>query len=796
MFQDLRYALRSLRKSPGFTAATVLTLALGIGANTAIFSVVNAVLLKSLPYKAADRLVIVYTSKPGSPRDFVSQLDLDDWRAMTTSFSGLASSVPQSVNLTGRDEPERIVGDFVSANFFSVIDVQPALGRLFLPGEDRPGAERVAVLTDSLWHNHFGGDPSIVGRSLIFNGEPYTVAGVLPPGFVLTPWDVDVFLPAYKYPNYTLDRASAIGAVFGRLAPGVSLTQAQTEMNGVTERLASAYPASNKNHGALLVPLKEVTISEIRPTVIALAAAVAFVLLIGCANVAGLLMTRIVGKQAERAIRLALGASRGRLISHVLAEALVIAAAGGALGLIAAFWGIDALARAAVDYMPSGTRLALDGTVAAFTFGVSLATALLVAALPAWQGSGARPLQEARGSGSGAARNPARNLLVVAEVALALILLVGAGLTIKSLLELGRANRGFDAHNVLTMEYRLPRNKYASGAAQTRFHEQVVARIQAVPGVIAASSVRAVPLRGNGQNVDFLLGDRPEPAAGERPRGLFNAADPYFFSTMRIGLLRGRVFTEHDQAGSAKVAVINQTLALRYFTDRDPIGQVIRIPGQGVDLTAEIVGVVDDVKQFSPADPRSPQIYGVLAQNPFVFTSLAVRTAGDPMLLVNDIRQALWQVDKDQPVWGIRTMEWRLASLAAPRQFVATMLGGYAALALLLASIGIFGVVSYVVSQRTAEIGIRMALGARPSDIARLVLGHGLSMALIGIGIGVAGAAWLARYLRSELYAVSPFDPRVYAMVAALLALVATVACLIPARRAISIDPVEALRRE
>jgi putative ABC transport system permease protein len=403
MFTDLRYALRSLRKSPGFTAATVLTLALGIGANTAIFSVVNAVLLKPLPYKGPDRLTIVYTSNPGTQRDFVSQLDLDDWRAMAKSFTGLASSVPQSVNLTGGDEPERIVGSFVSANFFSVIDVQPALGRLFLPGEDRPGAERVAVLTDGLWHGHFGGDPSIVGRSLIFNGEPYTVAGVLPAGFVLTPWDVDVFLPACKYPNYTLDRASAIGAVFGRLAPGVSLTQAQTEMNGVTSRLAAAYPASNKNRGAVVVPLQEVVVSEIRPVVVALAAAVAFVLLIGCANVAGLLMTRMVGRAQERAIRLALGASRRRLIYDVVAEALILAITGGALGLIAATWGIDALSRAAADYLPAGTKLTMNGTVAAFTFGVSLLTALLVAALPAWQGSGARSLHEARGSGSGAA---------------------------------------------------------------------------------------------------------------------------------------------------------------------------------------------------------------------------------------------------------------------------------------------------------------------------------------------------------------------------------------------------------
>jgi putative ABC transport system permease protein len=796
MLQDLRYAIRSLRRSPGFTAATVLTLALGIGANTAIFSVVSAVLLKPLPFKDAGRLTIVYTSKPGSPRDFVSQPDLDDWRAQSKSFTGLASSVPQSVNLTGGDEPERIVGSFVSANFFSVIDVQPALGRVFLPGEDHPGTERVAVLTDALWHNHFGGDRSILGRSVNLNGEPYTVVGVLPPGFVFLPWDADVYLPAYKYPNYTLDRASAIGAVFGRLAPGVSTALAQTEMNGIAARLASAYPASNRDRGALIVPLKEIVVAESRPMVLALTAAVAFVLLICCANVAGLLMTRMVGRQSERTIRLALGASRIRLMAHVLAEAIVISVSGGFLGLLAANWGIEALSRAAADYLPPGTIPALNGTVVAFTLGVSLLTALFVAALPAWQGSAARPLSDARGSGSGAARNPARNVLVVAEVALALILLVGAGLTIKSLSELGRAHPGFDAHNLLTMEYRLPRNKYANGAEQTRFHEQVAAKIQAVPGVIAASSVRAVPLRGNGQTVDFLLGDRPEPPASERPRGLFNAVDSYYFSTMRIPLLRGRVFDAHDQADATKVAVINQTLARRYFDERDPIGQMIRIPGQQVNLTAEIVGVVGDVKQFSPADAPSPQIYGTIAQNPFIFTSLAVRTARDPMLLVNDIRRALWEIDKDQPVWGIRTMEWRLAALAAPRQFVAAMLGGYAALALLLASIGIFGVVSYVVSQRTAEIGIRMALGARPAQIARLVRGHGLSMVLIGIAIGVAGAAWLARYLEGQLYAVSPFDPRVYATVAGLLALVASAACMIPARRAVSIDPVDALRRE
>ena len=426
MIQDLRYAIRSLRKSPGFTVATVLTLALGIGANTAIFSVVNAVLLRPLPFKDADRLVQVWGTSPGSKRDFVSQPDLDDWRAMTRSFSGLAASSPQSVNLTGGDEPERVIGDFVSADFFPVLDVQPALGRLFLPGEDRPGAERVAVLTDSLWHNRFGGDPAIVGKSLNFNGEPYTVAGILPPGFVFAPWDADVYLPIYKHPNFTLDRAAPVTGVFARLAPGVSPTQAQAEITAVAARLASAYPASNQNRGAMVVPLKEIVVADARPIVLALAGAVAFVLLIGCANVAGLLMTRMVGRERERAVRLALGASRGNLIAHVLAEALVIALAGGVIGLIAGIWGLEALSKAAADYLPPSTKLSLNGTVTAFTLGVSLITALLVAAMPAWQGSSAQPsLRDGRGAGSGATRNRARNLLVVGEVALALVVASG-----------------------------------------------------------------------------------------------------------------------------------------------------------------------------------------------------------------------------------------------------------------------------------------------------------------------------------------------------------------------------------
>ena len=794
MIRDIRYALRGLRKSPGFAAATVVTLALGIGANSAIFSVVNAVLLKPLPYKDPHQLTLIYTTAPGGIRNFVSEPDMEDWRASAQSFTGLAGLVPQSVNLTGGDTPDRVVGSFVSSNYFDVFEVNPALGRLFTSGEDKQGAALVAVLTDRLWHNHFGGDPNILGRKVLFNGEPFTVIGVLRPDFVDQPWDVDVYLPAFKYPNYSLDRGVPSAAVVGRLRPGVSLEQAQAEMNTVAARLAAAYPKTNRDRGALVVSLKEIVVSDLRPTVLALAGAVGFVLLIACANVAGLFAARMVTRERERAVRLALGASKAQLISYVLAEALVLAAVGAAVGLGLASWSVEAISKAIANQLPAGVHLSLDSGVLLFTAAIAILSALLIAAIPAWQSSKASALREGRGAGSGAARNRVRGVLASAEIAMAMILLTGAGLTMKSLLELGRARTGFDPQNLMTFEYRLPRAKYPGDAAQIEFHRQVIEQIRAVPGVIAATSVRAVPLGGNGETDDFFRTDRPEPPPAERPRGLFNAADPYFFETMRIPLLRGRVFNEHDSADSAKVIVINQTLATLYFGDRDPLGQHLRVPAQ--KLVAQIVGVVGDVKQFSPEDKAVPQIYGALAQNPFVFTSVAVRTAGNPGPLMNEIRRAVWRVDKDQPMWKMRTMDTKLAMLAGPREFVTSLLSGYAGLALLLASIGIFGVISYSVSQRTAEIGIRMALGAQPADVARMILSQGVGLTLGGVAAGLVAAAWLARLLRAQLFAVSPLDPAVYAIVAALLAVVALAACLVPVRRAMRVDPVDALRHD
>ena len=795
MLQDLRYAVRTLIKSPGFTAATVLTLALGIGANSAIFSVVNTVLLKPLPYDRPDQLVAIFSRDAQGQRQYVTQPDLDDWRTMSRSFTTLGSYVGQSVNLTGLDEPQRVLGVFVSSDFFSALGVQPASGRLFLPGEDRQGAERVAVLSDRVWHSRLGGDKTIVGKSINFNGEPYTVVGILPTGFVFPAMDADVYLPAFKYPNYSLDRAQTSCAVIGRLRPDASVAAGQAELNTVAARLAASYPASNKGRGVEVISLKETVISDLRPSIVALAGAVGFVLLIGCANVASLLVARMVSRERERAVRVALGASRGQLISHVLAETLVLAATGGGLGLLLGAWSVPEISRTIASYLPSGVVVALDPVVILFTAGVSLVTALLVAVIPAWQSSRSKSLREGRGSGAGAGRNRARSVLVVAEVALALVLLVGSGLMIKSFVELSRVTPGFDTHNLLTLAYRVPRNKYPSGAAQTEFHRQVVEKIQAVRGVVSATSARAVPLAGNGNMVDFVLTDRPEPGAAQRPRALLNMADENFFGAMRIPVLRGRVFTEHDQANGPMVAVINQTLARRYFADHDPIGQRLRFPGLN-NATPEVIGVVGDVKQFSLSDPASPQIYGALAQNPFIFTSLAVRTTGDPLQLVNEIRRAIWQVDKDQPVWSVHSFDEILATQSRPRQLVTWMLGGYAAVALLLASIGIFGVVSYAVSQRTGEIGVRMALGARPRHVAGLVLRQGFAMAVLGVVIGAGAAAWLSRYLTSQLYAVSRLDPIVYGSVAALLTLVALSACLIPVRRAMRVDPVTALRHE
>ena len=795
MLHELRYAFRTLRQSPAFTIATVLTLALAIGGNSAIFSVVNTVLLKPLPIDREGRLTSVFGRTPQGQQDWVSQPDLADWRAAARSFDGIASWVPQSVNLTGLERPQRIGGMFVSADFLPLLGVTPALGRGFAAGEDRTGGKLVAVIANGLWRSRFGGDAGVVGRKADFNGEPYTIIGVLPPGFLFPYFNADVLLPAWRYPNYSLDRAQTNCGALARLRPGTSTQMAQTEMDGIAARLAAAYPASNKGRGATVVTMRDDLFDRRKPTVKALAGAVAFVLLIACANVAGLMIARRAARERERAVRVALGASRGDLFRQVLAETALLAGIGGAGGWLFAMWTIPPIAAIAAMFLPDGATIELDRATVLFTAAITVAAAVFLAVIPAWQGGGLETLRGTRGAGSGAAKNRTRSVLVAAEIVLALVLLAGAGLMVRSLAALGRTETGFDTQNLMMMAYRVPRTKYATGAQQVEFHRQVIEKIKAVPGVINAASVRAVPLGDNGSFATFLMTDRPEPPLAERPRGLLNFADPNFFATMRIPVLRGRVFTEHDQPGAPYVVVINQTLARRYFADRDPVGQQLRLPDS--NQTAEIIGVVGDIKHFDLREPAAPQIYGALAQNPFVFTSVAVRTAGNPLRFAEAIRQAAWEVDKDQPVWSVHTFAEVLQNLRGgiPR-LMTVMFEAYAAMALLLAAIGIFGLVSYTVGQRTGEIGIRVALGAQPVDVIKLILRQGITLVFAGIITGAAAAAWLSQYLKSLIYAVSPLDPAAYGAGAALLAAVALAACLLPARRALRVNPVDALRQE
>ncbi|MGC2656658.1 MAG: ABC transporter permease [Bryobacteraceae bacterium] len=793
LWQDIRYAAQTLLKSPGFTAATVLTLALGIGANSAIFSIVDGVLLRPLALARPDQLIEVFSRDAQGHRQFVSQPDLDDWRTMTHSFNNLASWTGQSVNLTGVEQPERLSGMFVSSNFFPVLEVTPAIGRGFTRGEDRIGGQRVAIISDALWRARFAADRNVLDRTIRLNDEPYTIVGVLPSSFVFPLDDADVYLPAFKYPNYSLVRGQTSCAVIGRLRDGVSIASAQAEMQTVAARLAAAYPASNKGQSALVVSFQGDIVADRRPSLIALAGAVAFVLLIACTNVASLLIARMIARGRERAVRIALGASQLRMISHVLAETLLLAGAGGIFGLLFCFWSVPHIASAIAVHLPYGTKIGLDSTVVLFTLLVSSIAALLIASIPALQSLNVNTLRT-RTEGAGTGKNRARGMLVVCEIALALVLLVGAGLMIKSFSELGREKPGFDPDNLVTLAYRVPRTKYPAAAQQAEFHREVVAKIKALPGVIAATSVRAAPLAGNGNSAEFILTNQPQPPISQRPQALLNFADPNFFAAMRIPLLKGRAFSEHDQADSEYVLVINRTLAREYFNNRDPIGQHLTLPQ--LQRTGEIVGVVGDVKQYTLADPPAPQVYGALAQNPFLFTSLAVRTVGDPLKMANAIQSAIWQVDKNQPVWSVMSFDEILSRQSHLRRLITTLLEAYAGIALVLASIGIFGVISYSVSQRTAEIGVRVALGASRGDVTRLVLGQVMLMTAIGIAAGGGLAIWLSRYLRTQLYEVSPLDPAVYFAAALLLCGVAVLACVLPTRRAVKIDPMLALRYE
>jgi len=799
LFQDLRYGARTLMKNPAFTLAAVLTLALGIGANTAIFSVVNAVLLRPLPYEDPERLVMIYETNlaKGWPQFSVSPPNFADWSEQSRVFDGMTGFRGAAFNLTGVAEPERISGMFVSKRFFGMVGVRPLLGRTFTPDEDEPGKENRAVLAYGLWQRRFGGDLGIVGKPLTLNGDAYTVVGVMPAGFAL-PRDTEIWAPLSFRPGEMKQRGSHYMSVLARLKPGVTLETAQTEMSAIAGRLEKEYPDSNSGWGARVVPLLEQAVAGIRPALLTLLGAVGFVLLIACANVANLLLARAEARRREMAVRAALGAGRPRLIRQLLTECVLLALVGGGLGLLLAVWGIDALRALEPADLPRLKEIRVDLAVLGFTAAASLVTGLIFGLAPAIQISRTDlnvTLREGERGSGGSSRGRVRGALVVAEIALALVLLIGAGLHLRSLHELQGVDPGFDTANLLTMRVSLPGSKYSAGAQGVSFYRQALERLDGLPGVRSAAAVSSLPLSDYDLIFTFHVEGRPPLPPSEQVSADWHAVSRDYFRTMGIPLVRGRFFTERDDASAPRVAIINETMARRTWPGEDPIGRRISI-GIGPEALREVVGVVKDVKQSGLDADIAMQVYEPYPQQAWQSMFFVLRAESVPEDLSASARRAILDVDKDQPVFGIRTMDQILSGATAQRRFNMLLLCLFAAVALALAAVGVYGVIAYSVAQRTHEIGIRMALGAQRRDVLGMVARQGLPLAVMGIASGLAGAAAVTRLMTSLLFGVSATDPATVTATALLMAAVAALACYIPARRATKVDPMTALRCE
>ena len=796
--QDLRYGVRMLTKKPVFSIIAVVTLALGIGANTAIFSVVNAVLLRSLPYHNANKLVALSSTSSSGDRDGLSIPEAQDFQTRMQSLEDLTAFQSQSVNVTGGERPDRVRGAFVSANFFKVFDINPMVGRTFVEGEDARGGAKLAVVNEKIWRERLNGDKNVETKRLILNGEPYSVIGVVSAGFK-HPFDpdVEVWMPMGNFPGNTGQREARFLFGMGHLRPGVTLQQAQTEAATIASQLAQAYPKENTGRSANVEDFRNLIVRGVRPMLWLLFAAVGVILLIACANLANLLLARGLARQKEIAVRAALGASRWRLIRQLLTETTLIGLLGGVGGLLLAHWGLYALLKLPQNFVNT-KEATLDTRVLLFALAVSVITGWLFGLVPALQL--AKPelqsfLKEgARGSGEGSRWNRVRSAFVVAQVALSLLLLVSAGLLIRSFDKLLRVDVGFKTERLLSLEYRLPRNKYKEPIAQWNFHRQVVERLQEVPGVQSASLVRGLPFSGNGGTTTIVLPDREPPPKGMEPEVMFNTAMPTYFETIGIPLLKGRLFGNQDQANTPAVVVINQTMARRFWPNQDPLGKQIKLVQDGSVVT--VVGVVGDAKHYWLEEDQKPQMYDAYSQDPGIFATVVIRTTVEPLSLTEPVRQAIWKVDADQPMWKIRTVEFLVNRSTADRKFLMVLMGIFATLALVLTIIGLYGVISYLVNQRTQEIGIRMALGAQMRDIMRMVLRQGMVLVLTGVALGLAAAWMLTRLMSRLLYQVSATDPLTFAAIASLLVTVALLACYIPARRATKVDPMVALRYE
>jgi predicted permease len=804
LLQDLRYALRTLLNKPGFALIAVVTLALGIGASTAIFTVVDAALMRGLPYKSPDQLYHVWESTPQkefAQREF-SYPDYQDYQ-QNGVFDGIAAYTGGGAILSGRGEPERIFAPSATANFFSVLGVEPVIGRTFQPGEDKPGAPRVTILTYGMWQRSFGGDAGIIGQPLTINGDSYTVVGVLPASFEFALRSADLWRP-YQPTEAQLTRRFMHGTnLIGRLKSGVSAQQAQSELAVIASRIEHEHNQSHAGTGVRLVPLQEQVTGQVKPILLVLLAAVGFVLLIACANVASLMLTRSISRQKEVAIRAALGASRWRVARQLLTESVLLSLAGGAAGLLIAYWGVDALVASLPDSqinsLPFLKSLHIDARILGFSFGLSLLTGITFGLAPALQSSRLdlnEVLKEGGRASSAGPRQRLRSALVMTEIALAVVLLVGAGLMMKSLLRLLQANLGFNPENVLTMTVALPPAKYTEANRQVSFHEQLKERVQSLPGVKGTGTVNILPLQG-GNTTRFIVEGDPVPPPGQEIEANIRNVDETYFQTLGIPLVAGRIFDPRDTADAQGVVIIGKTVADRIFAGRDPVGRRINYASsQGPpDL---IVGVVGDVKIAGLDEAIRPVLYYPFRQSPGMVTNLVVRTNADPAALAGAIRNETRLLEPDVALFNVRAMEELISDSPAAfmRRFPALLIGIFAGVALLLASIGIYGVVSYSVSQQTHYIGVRMALGAQASDILKMVLKQGLAVSLAGMAIGVLAALGLMRLLRGLLYEVGTNDLGTFAIVTGTLLVVALLASYIPARRATKVDPLVALRYE
>jgi putative ABC transport system permease protein len=792
--RDTRYAIRQLLSAPGFTIVAVLTLALGIGATSTIFSVVNGVLLRPLAFPESDRLVRVYEIVQKFGRFSVAPATFLDWRQQNTVFSHVVATNATGATLIGSGGAERIAGGLVSWNAFDMLQVSPAMGRTFTPEEEVAGRDTVVILSHGMWQRHFGADPGILGRSVTLSGVPVTVVGVMPAGFTFMA-GAEFWRPLTFGPNPT--RGGHFLGVLARLKPGVTLEQANAEMKGISERLAIQYPAASANETAEVLGLQESVVAGVRPALLTLLAAVGVVILIACANVANLLLVRASVRGKEIAIRTALGAGRGRLVLQMLSESVVLALAGGGIGILLAYLAIAPIQTLSAGSIPRAADIAIDFRVLLFSFVVSIATGILFGLAPAWQASRSTigsVLKEGGRSSNASGGRWLRGALLVAEVAMSIILLVGAALLLRSFARLTSVDPGFRPEHVLAFRVALPNATYSEDHQRSAFFARLMEALDGLPEVASAGITQSLPMRGD-YILSFTIQGRPEPKPNDGPSANYRVISPDYFQAMGIPLLRGRPFSTRDGEKAPKVAVVDQKFVDRHFPNENPIGQGIDI-GNGTDGFYEIVGVVGSIRDASLEQNPSPTMYVPFDQDPFSAVWVVARTTGDPVAVSGAARQAVQRIDATLPAFAMTPLSSVISDSVAQRRFSMLLLGLFAFIALFLAAVGLYGVVAYTVSLRTQEIGLRMAIGAQPGDVLQLVVGGGMKLALVGVAIGILGALGLARFVETMLYEVTAFDPASYAATAAVLLAVAALACYVPARRAMRVDPIVALRTE